>query len=411
MVCHRASLPPAVDWFNRSSNTLDADEWVPKSSRVLHSPADVPPGSLLDPSLLQGPFVTCTHDEVSDEVVVGQDMETVLPPLPVSVSMGDDTLIDELPSSPRRVGIPTVDAATAQEILSVRRAYGDDLPGSMDFTDCLWVRDPVPTIPMVSSRIHSRVSTFTLADSGSNVCLTNDLTILEDVHDIPPRPLDVAVTGSDSMCTKSGFVTFTFTDGTVHRQPFLYNKQASETILSPQHITKRCPHISTWVQGGSGDNSESGYLLFYGLDRSTVVMSLPLVTRNGLYYYNLPGESDEVVHDSSPGPPSSSGFRVNKVNRPVSASDQLTSELWAARLGYCGTEQLGLIPSHVVGTPSQFKCHPFRFLDVKEDARIQRQPRGVSDDSVLKNGEQFHMDFGFIRASSADYGVTPPVNA
>ena len=243
--------------------------------------------------------------------------------------------------------------------------------------------------------------------SGSNICLTNDLSILEDVRDIPPSPLDVAVTGSGSMCTKSGFVTFTFKDGTTHWQPFLYSAQAAETIISPQHITKLSPHISLWVQGGSGDGSDSGYLLFYGLDRSTIVMTLPLVRRNGLYYYLLSDDNGDRGSQSDFSVP---GFRVNRVSRPVSTADQIASELWAARLGYCGTEQLSLIPSHTVGTPSTFKCHPFRFLDVKEDARIQRQPRGQSDVSVLRNGEQFHMDFGFVRASSIDYGITPPAN-
>ena len=267
----------------------------------------------------------------------------------------------------------------------------------------------MPTIPTVSPMVSSRVSTFTLADSGSNVCLTNDLSILEDIHDIPPSPLDVAITGSDSVCTKSGFVTFAFKDGTVHRQPFLYNAQAAETIISPQHITKSSSHISTWVQGGSSDGSESGYLLFYGLDRSTVVMTLPLVRRNGLYYYTLVGDSGSGGREYQVAP-SDTGLRVNRVSRPVSSSDQITSELWAARLGYCGTDQLLLIPSHTVGTPSSFKCHPFCFLNVKEDAKIQHQPRGPPDESVLKNGEQFHMDFGFIRASSSDYGITPPAN-
>ena len=400
--CNRISLPPAVDWFNRSSSPdTDAVEWVPQSSRVRRSP-EAPPGSVLDYS--SSPDSGQDDDDISEDDVVDDDQELLLPPAPIPVNM---IPFIPVPPSPRLVGIPEIDDAIAREMAVVHKAFQMEPLNALTVTEWLWVRDPIPTIPTVSPLVSSKVSTFTLADSGSNVCLTNDLSILEDVHDIPPSPLDVAVTGSDSMCTKSGFVTFTLKDGSVHRQPFLYNAQASETIISPQHITKLSPHISTWVQGGSSDGSETGYLLFYGLDRTTVVMSLPLVRHNGLYYYPLTGET---VEGGSTPDASDSVMRVNRVSRPVSASEQLTSELWAARLGYCGTDQLMLIPSHSVGTPPTFKCHPFRFLDVKEDARIQRQPRGQADESVLKNGEQFHMDFGFIRASSSDYGVTPPSN-
>ena len=382
-VCHRVALPAAVDWFNRSSSVegLDAPEWVPHSCRVCRSPA-APQGSLLDLVPSQSP---------QSDFILGDMMDT------------EDEIPDDLPSFSTPDGISMVEGAPVREVESVSGVFGTEPSRSLAVTEWLWIRDPIPTIPAVSSLVCSRVSTFTLADSGSNVCLTNDLSILEDVHDIVPSPLDVAVTGSASMCTKSGIVTFTFKDGTVHRQPFLYNAQAAETILSPQHITKSSSHISTWVQGGSSDGSESGYLLFYGLDQSTVVMTLPLVRRNGLYYYSLSGDTSRVD-------PTGSGLTACRASRPVSSCEQLTSELWAARLGYCGTEQLSLIPAHTVGTPSAFKCHPFRFLDVKEDAKIQRQPRGPSDESVLKNGEQFHMDFGFIRASSSDYGITPPAN-
>ena len=408
--CHRVATQPAIDWFNRSlAPSTESEDWIPHSCRVSRSP-DAPPGSIMDSSPSQESVEGQSDDDVSvGEDAMAVDRELLSPPVPIPVEIDDSTFIGPSPSL-RSVGVPAVDAAIARELASVFRALGTEPAGSMDVADWIWIRDPRPTIPKVSLAPSSRVSTFTLADSGSNVCLTNDLSILEDVHDIPPSPLDVAlVSDTGPMCTKSGFVTFQFTDGTVHRQPFLYNAKASETILSPQHITKLCPHISTWVQGGSGDGSESGYLFFYGLDRSTVVMSLPLVRRNGLYYYHLHG--DVATDGLAQHPPLlDTGFRVNKVSRPVSATEQITSELWAARLGYCGTDQLSLIPTHTAGTPSVFKCHPFRFLDVKEDARIQRQPRGDMDESVLKNGEQFHMDFGFIRASSNDYGVTPPSN-
>jgi hypothetical protein len=41
------------------------------------------------------------------------------------------------------------------------------------------------------------------------------------------------------------------------------------------------------------------------------------------------------------------------------------------------------------------------------DGKIQRADKGpISDTGLLLPGTRFHLDFGFIRASSADVGVT-----
>jgi hypothetical protein len=80
-------------------------------------------------------------------------------------------------------------------------------------------------------------------------------------------------------------------------------------------------------------------------------------------------------------------------------------------LGYCGGNQLSLISTNATGTPSKFRCHPFRFIDVKEDAAIKKQPCTTTTTVAEKNGSEFMMDFSFLRASTKDYGVTPPTSA
>ena len=99
------------------------------------------------------------------------------------------------------------------------------------------------------------------------------------------------------------------------------------------------------------------------------------------------------------------------VSRPVTKVEHLSSELWAARLGYCGSNQLALIPANTVGTPSKFRCHPLRFIDVKEEAAIKRQPCSTATAIAEENGSEFYMDFAFLRSSSCDFGDTPPVSA
>lgn len=104
-------------------------------------------------------------------------------------------------------------------------------------------------------------------------------------------------------------------------------------------------------------------MLFSGRDETTVRLLLALVKRNGLYYCFLPHHAaldSEVVGESrcnpDPNPTcdrdlDTTPLLVNTVSHPVTARDHLTSELWAARLGYCGTQQLSIIPGNVTGIP------------------------------------------------------------
>ena len=93
----------------------------------------------------------------------------------------------------------------------------------------------------------------------------------------------------------------------------------------------------------------------------------------------------------------------SKVGRPTSRRSQLEAELWAARLGFCGEDQLHQITSNVEGLPGKLHPHPFRFIDSKEKACIKRQPASSSTDRTSKKGERFYMDFGFLRSSKSDY--------
>ena len=54
----------------------------------------------------------------------------------------------------------------------------------------------------------------------------------------------------------------------------------------------------------------------------------------------------------------------------------MESELWAACLGFCGEQQLDVIPSGATGLPNQFEYHPFCFIDQKEQAQIRRKATG-----------------------------------
>ena len=68
------------------------------------------------------------------------------------------------------------------------------------------------------------------------------------------------------------------------------------------------------------------------------------------------------------------------------------------RLGAPGEDQLNLLPGKATGIPSGFQHHPFRFVDWKEEARVQKQATGKAVERTTEFGRRFYMDFGFMRA-------------
>ena len=239
-----------------------------------------------------------------------------------------------------------------------------------------------------------------MADSGANVCVTSDPSILVDVIDINPIPLGVAATSPDTpitFCTKQGYLPIPLSDGSYHYQPFLYNPNATDTILSPAHVMRSSPSISSWRQSGSKDPSVTDTLSFLDSNGNDLLV-LPLTTQNGLQYCS-----------NAPTPPigmrSTLTYSAASVSAVSTARRVLKSELWAARLGYCSEWQLTKIPLHADGTPSKFFPHPLRFIDHKEQARVRKQPAGTHSEQAILPGQRFLMDFGFMRASTSDYST------
>ena len=462
-LCNRVEdvpSPDSVDWFRIP--TASSSAWFPQSFRIGLSPL-IPPGSLLDTTMMDNDMRGEVHDpelrDPSDDDSVdcssvestdgsGDGDSTDNPFSNIALPFGFETMDEAsrrhallLAFEPhvRQVDITQAFHVSQPEANSQSRRWDAALDLEMSFLQA-FRRIPLPEadlsqsvlvttygdsiVPSVSACC--RMPGYTLVDSGSNVCLTNDLSILDDVQDMEPRPLDVALSPTSvlpqmTMCTKFGFVSICLLNGTSHRQKFLFNEAASETILSPEDIVRNSTVLRHWVQSGRGGASGDGCLLFSGSDETTVLLSLPLVKRNGLYYCSMSSnaitashsESCHVIHHQhdDDDEPDSQVLQVNMVSRPVTKVEHLSSELWAARLGYCGSNQLALIPANTVGTPSKFRCHPLRFIDVKEEAAIKRQPCSTATAIAEENGSEFYMDFAFLRSSSCDFGDTPPVSA
>ena len=125
-----------------------------------------------------------------------------------------------------------------------------------------------------------------MVDSGANVCVTSNPLILIGMIGIDPIPLGVAATSPDAptmFCTKEQGLPIPLMDGSYHYQPFLYNPNASDTILSPAHVMWSSPSISSWHQSGSRDPSVTDTLTFLDANSNDLLV-LPLTTHNSLQY-------------------------------------------------------------------------------------------------------------------------------
>jgi hypothetical protein len=137
-----------------------------------------------------------------------------------------------------------------------------------------------------------------------------------------------------------------------------------------------------------------------------LLLSLQLHQQDGWYYCShtalVPGVSKsagahaycvttEIQHSTQP------------YHKPTTHAQQLTSKLWALRMGHCGHHQLCLLPKCVDGTPTAFLPHPFQFNDYKEQARVQKQPIGHNPEKAPEPKMRFFMDFGFMCTSCSNY--------
>jgi len=258
------------------------------------------------------------------------------------------------------------------------------------------------------------VAAPSLMDGGANICITGLLDLLVDVEPIPPLPISVATTSGtfslDDCCTKKGLIPLTLADGSIYYQPCYYCKNATETIISPEAIVSASDTLVHWTQEGHRGDAPGS--IRFTSESGLYSITLHLEKKDGLYYC----PTDVFTVDANPirssGPvirrlavPQADvvATRRSRKYAPVTRGNMTESEVWMLRLGSPGEQQLDLLPGNVTGIPSGFHYHPFRFLDWKEEARIQKQAAQRSAERTTECKRRFYMDFGFMRASTSNF--------
>jgi hypothetical protein len=258
-----------------------------------------------------------------------------------------------------------------------------------------------------------------LMDSGANCSMTADISKLTNLRKLDqPIVIGVAVNdngdSSANECTHIGDLQVKCDDGSTISTICFYNPSASDTIISPQSIIDHSTQFKSWTQVGRRFG-QAGTIQFNG---DGITKSLTLQQNNGLYYCN--SETFDIFNDYDEAKPTINRMTMQDVDiqteeikkrpkrqpkrhTPASKAKILESETWYLRLGGCSETALEDLTEHAIGLPKSFEWHPFRFIDFKEQARIQKRPVGRNPTRVAERGRRFYFDFGFIRASNEDY--------
>jgi len=165
----------------------------------------------------------------------------------------------------------------------------------------------------------------------------------------------------------------------------LYCPAISNTIVSPQEFA-----------GNASTGRFNGYCLVDQPGCCRLLLSHSETSDSS--FVNLTRDNDLYYICDSP-----------KKVHSVKVNHQMQAELWHQRLGHPGPTQLSALAEHATGLPPRLTndLHPMHSCQVCSDAKIKRAPMGTTADTdPIQPGTRFHLDFGFIRASSEDYGVT-----
>jgi len=240
------------------------------------------------------------------------------------------------------------------------------------------------------ARVLPAASSPTQCDVGSNRNVTNDRDLLRDFRELDaPMPMACADDReAPLLCAGVGTHDLHNSQGETLPTPMCCSAQLAETLISPDHICNASEHFKVFETSHDAA-AGCGWLKLRG-SSGLSSFTVNLHRSNSLWCLDFV----EPVMETSAA-----------AARRLSVTGQ--AELWHARLGHPSLVQLDHLPKCSKGLPSAMKTHPFHFCDVCHDARQSRTARNMSPEPDPMPGERFHVDFGFVRASSEDCKPDP----
>ena len=235
-------------------------------------------------------------------------------------------------------------------------------------------------------------------DGGANRSVTDDIRLLNEVRNIKPYVMSGAQKDDASIiCTKVGFITLLCQGhGSIKVRTF-YSPDIAETIISPGDITSsNSNNYTVWDQRCDHKNN-IGFIRFSsesGIQSATVNTYL----RNGIWY------AQQSLLDCI-CPTYNDVFETPDLDTPIirKLNAAATHELWHQRLCHPGKSMMENIhktadgiPNLMHGRNSFYKCQTCMRAKVQSASKNKNAEPTFQ---VERPGQQFHMDFGFVRGS------------
>jgi hypothetical protein len=168
------------------------------------------------------------------------------PPAPSSITFYATMLFAQAHPTANATPFTTTTAQdTELRPLALWLAELPDFPSVMDSVTRV-VGSPRVFDLRTNSSLYAQVkqTSATLIDSGANICLTGDLTLLVNVVEITPLPISVTINGEEphinDSCTCRGYLPLNLLDGGVHI--------GSSASIAKTRLRQSSPHRQFWRQ-------------------------------------------------------------------------------------------------------------------------------------------------------------------
>ena len=244
---------------------------------------------------------------------------------------------------------------------------------------------PIPTA-VIRHLSHKTMPIRFQLDSGANKSITPYKELLHDLRQIKSTPIDGV--GGVVTVQYEGNMRLQCDDNSSIWVRTYYSPEVNETIVSPNDITLSPTNNFTSYTKHCNVIDGNGYLQFQsrsGLASATIQLHM----NNGLWYaYQQMNDITEHYYS-----------HINPIIRSMSSAAEF--ELWHQRLGHAGEAVMKTIHKCVDGVPDLQPGRNYfhRCESCMKGKVVSAKKNKQTLTTTTERGQQFHMDFGFVRGS------------
>ena len=233
-------------------------------------------------------------------------------------------------------------------------------------------------------------------DSGANRNVTNDKAIIRNYADITPIPI-YGIDHRSAAChiTGKGITELDTTDGSTLEIQMYYSQHCSGTIISPNAIVQSSRSFTSWIQTSHLDTGQANILFFHRTDY-TQNKTIPMILQNDLWYidqayFSLVTKANKTkVCILRRGDDEDQFICVHKMNKSTEY------ELWHQRLMHPGKHCMDTIDKCTTGVPKLTRNNLHSCRVCNEMNIHKHYNKTTQQNNVLRFGDRFQMDFGFM---------------